>query len=120
MQTDPSAATAQRVPRDYCWLSTAELKPGMVVARPLFASAGMKATIHLAVGSTITAGTIDQIISKGVECVAVRLDTPPDATTLADLASRHAARLGEIFGPAPDEHCRPLLAALLEDGPSLC
>jgi len=121
MQTEPPVAMGSpSAPRDYCWLPTARLEPGMVIARPLFASSGMKATIHLAVGSTITAGTIDQIINKGVECVAVRQDSPPDAAAFATLVSRYEARLQEIFGPSPDENCRPLLDALLADGPCPC
>lgn len=121
MQTEPPLATgSSRAPRDYCWLPTAKLKPGMVIARPLFASSGMKATIHLAVGSAITAGTIDQIINKGVECVAVRQDSPPDAAAFADRVNRYESRLEEIFGPAPDENCRPLRDALLADGPCPC
>jgi hypothetical protein len=97
-----------------------ELEPGMVIARPVFGGPGMQLTIHLAVGNAITAGTIAQLVNKGVECVAVLQNTRPDAATYAEIVCRYDSRLHEIFGPDPDENCRPLLEALLADGPGQC
>lgn len=74
-------------------------------------------TIHLAVGCAITASTIGQLINKGIECIAVEQDAPPDAATHARIAGQYEARLHEIFGPVPDENCQPLLDALLIAGP---
>jgi hypothetical protein len=113
-------ATSARPPRNYCWIPTTELAPGMVIARPVFGGQGRLVTIHLAVGSAITANTIGQLINKGIECIAVMQDAPPDAATHARIVELYEARLHEIFGPTPDENCQPLLEALLIDGPCPC
>ena len=89
----------------------------MVIARPVLGLSGMRATILLAVGSIITASTIAQLINKAVECVAVRQDSPPDQGSYAKRVRQYESRLHEIFGPDPDENCRPLLEALIADGP---
>ena len=89
----------------------------MVIARPVFGGPGIQVTIHLAIGSTITASTIAQLVNKGVECVAVLQDTQPDAAISASLVRQYESRLHQVFGPDPDENCRPLLDALLADGP---
>ena len=94
-----------------------DLEPGMVIARPVLGHSGMQVTMHLAVGSTISASTIAQLINKGVECAAVLQDAAPDEASCAELVAQYESRLHEIFGPDPDENCRPLLEALLADGP---
>ena len=109
-----------RPPRNFCWMPTTELAPGMVIARPVFGGQGRLVTIHLAVGSAITASTIGQLINKGIECVAVEQEAPPDEATYANIAEQYESRLHEIFGPEPDENCRALLQALLVDGPCQC
>lgn len=111
---------SRRPHRGYCWIPTLALAPGMVIARPVFGGPGRQLTIHLAVGSPITASTIGQLINKGVECIAVVQETPPDAAAYAHAVDQYEARLHEIFGPTPDENCRPLLEALLADGPGQC
>lgn len=116
----PAAAESIRPVRDYCWIPTIELEPGMVIARPAFGGPGIRWTIHLAVGSVITASTIDQLVNKGVECVAVLQTPPPDEAAYANMVRQYESRLHEIFGPDPDENCRPLLDALLADGPCPC
>lgn len=116
----PTFAATTRSPRGYHWIPTMDLEPGMVIARPVFGGPGIQVTIHLAVGSAITASTIEQLVNKGVECVAVLQDTKPDTATYADSVRQHESRLHEIFGPDPDENCRPLLDALLADGPCQC
>ncbi len=95
-----------------------KLEPGMVIARPVYGGSSMQATIHLAIGSGITASTIEQLINKGVECVAVEQDSAHDEAAYATLVARYQARLHQIFGAEPDENCRPLLEALLQDLPA--
>lgn len=119
VNTVTGAATA-RQPRGYCWVSIAELEPGMVLARPVIGGTGMHATIHVAAGSLVTGSTIAQLINKGVECVAVEQLTAPDPEAFATKVQAFEARLDEIFGPAPDASCALLLAALKEDGPCQC
>ena len=118
MGTDISnSEVVTRSPRSYCWTPTMNLEPGMVIARPVFGGPGIQVTIHLAVDSVLTASTIEQLVNKGVECVAVVQHSEPDDAAYADSVRLYEARLHEIFGPEPDENCRPLLDALLADGP---
>jgi hypothetical protein len=92
----------------------------MVLARPVLGGTGMHAALHLAAGSPVTAGTIAQLINKGIECVAVIQDNLPDAAAYAETVDRYEKRLREIFGPDPDPSCRALLAAMIADGPCAC
>lgn len=116
-----SAATDQAPPsRNYCWIPTMDLEPGMITARPVFGRMGKQLAIHLAIGTPITASTISQLLNKGVECIAVESQAPIDEAMHAEAVARYEARLREIFGPEPDAHCAPLLAALLADGPQEC
>lgn len=108
---------SSRPPRGYCWMPTLALAPGMVVARPVLGGAGVHAAIHLAPGSEITANTISQLINKGIECVAVIQAPTEDEAAHAAAVRQYEERLHEIFGPDPDQNCRPLLDALLADGP---
>ena len=118
MQTDmPTSTASMRSPRGYRWIPTMDLEPGMVIARPVFGRSGRQVTLHLAVGSAITASTIAQLVNKGVECVAVLDDAALDEAVHAQIVSQYESRLREIFGPDPDVNCRPLLNALLADGP---
>lgn len=112
------AATA--TPRGYSWLATMDLQPGMVIARPVVGTSGSRATMHLAIGSVITADTLAQLVNKGVECVAILDDHPPDPETYAGVVLRYEARLRQIFEPQPDDTCRPLFDALINNGPLEC
>ena len=112
-----ASPTPQRSPRGYNWLSVMELEPGMVTARPVFGNSGMQMTMHLATGSPLTASTIAQLVNKGVECVAVLQDLPPDQTSDANSVDQYESRLRQIFGPQPSDDCRPLFDAMLADGP---
>lgn len=103
--------------RGYRWRATMDLAPGMVIARPVVGTTGSRATMHLAIGSVITADTLAQLVNKGVECVAVLDDQPPNPEIYADSVLRYEARLREIFEPVPDETCRPLFDALIKNGP---
>lgn len=113
-------ATTKPAPRGYCWRATMDLEPGMVIARPVVGTTGSRATMHLAIGSVITADTLAQLVNKGVECVAVMDDHAPDAETYAAIVDRYQARLREIFEPEPDASCRPLFDALIKNGPLEC
>jgi hypothetical protein len=118
METGMAATTASvRSPRGYRWIPTMHLEPGMVIAKPILGRSGMQATIHLAVGSAVTASTIAQLVNKGVECVAILQGGGGDEAAYADILRQYESRLHEIFGPEPDRNCRPLLDALLSDGP---
>ena len=112
------SAPATGSPRSYCWMPTLKLEPGMVIARPVYGGSSLQPTIHLAVGGVITASTIEQLINKGVECVAVERDSAHDEAAYATLVAGYQARLQQIFGAVPDENCRPLLEALLQDLPA--
>lgn len=118
-ETPPHPA-AKPAPRGYSWRATMDLEPGMVIARPVVGTVGSRATMHLAIGSVITADTLSQLVNKGVECVAVMDDHPPDAEAYADIVLRYQARLREIFEAEPDPSCRPLLDALIQNGPLEC
>ncbi len=113
----PTSTASIRSPRGYRWIPTMDLEPGMVIARSVFGRSGRQVTIHLAVGSAITASTIAQLVNKGVECVAILEDAGLDAAVHAQIVRQYASRLREIFGSEPDASCRPLLDALLADGP---
>jgi hypothetical protein len=112
--------SANAVPDCYCWVPTADLAPGMVIARPVQGGHGNQVTLRIAVGSSVTSNTIAQLVNKGVECVAVCRDAAPDEAARAEAQRRHEQRLAEIFGDQPDAACRPLLDALLACGPSTC
>ena len=92
----------------------------MEIARPVLGVSGRRVTIHLAVGSIVTASTISQLVNKGVESVAVLLGARSDDAAYAELVHKYESRLQEIFGPSPDGNCSALLDALIEDGPFLC
>jgi hypothetical protein len=112
--------SADAVPDCYCWIPTADLEPGMVIARPVQGGHGNQVTLRIAVGSSLTSNTIAQLVNKGVECVAVCRDAPPDEAVRAAALRRHEQRLAEIFGVQPSDACRPLLEALLACGPPEC
>ena len=118
LQDAPAAIV--RLPRGYCWMPIINVEVGQVLAKPLLSGTGMHASLHLAAGFQLTASTIAQLINKGIECVAVVQETPPDAEAYAAIVRQYESRLQEIFGPDPDPNCRALLDALLEDGPCQC
>jgi len=92
----------------------------MVIARPVVGLSGVRETMYVAIGSTVTVNTIAQMIVKGVECVAV-FDTSaqgfPDG---AQSVAKFETRLKEIFGAEPDDACRALMDALIVARPVLC
>lgn len=113
------AMDTNSLPR-YRWVSLMDIEPGMVTARPILAGAEKQGVILIAVGSTVTANTIAQLFNKGIECIAVEVDST-DSGDEADCTAqvqKYQDRLIEIFGESPDENCRPLLEALIRMGPS--
>ena len=99
----------------YRWLPTMSLEPGMVTARPVVGLFAARETMYVAIGSTITANTITQMVAKGVECVAVFDSTVNDEA----LVSPFVKRLDEIFGPDPNAACQALRDALVVAEPTL-
>ena len=102
----------------YRWLPTMSVQPGMVTARPVVGLFDARETMYVAVGSTITANTIAQMVAKGVECVAVF-----DVSARAELDGKalgtpFVKRLDEIFGPSPDAACMALRDALIAAEPT--
>ncbi len=123
MNTNPfeeSEPCARAEDLRYRWLPTLAVVPGMVVARPVVGLTGVRETMYLAMGASVTAETIAQMVVKGVECVAVvdSSSVNPDDDALA--RGRFRARLDEIFGTSPDADCQALLDALMLAQHSLC
>lgn len=103
--------------KGYCWLPVNELQAGMRVAKHVMRGMNHGGPNLLPAGSEITANTISQLFNKGVECVAVFLEKSPEAATYEAQVASYQARLHEIFGNSPCDACRPLLEALLKEGP---
>lgn len=103
--------------RQALWVTTFDLRPGMVIAQPVRALSGGQETLYIRAGGEISEDTISQFIVKGVECVAVVDDRVPDEARSARAVAAHTARLQQIFGPEPNPACQALLDALLHCGP---
>lgn len=103
-----------------CWRLTLELKPGMVLAKPVTASSGGYATMALSAGVSLTEETIAQLVVKGIECVAVVNTDPVSEGAYALTVQSYVARLHQIFDATPNAHCQDLLAAMLLRGPMPC
>ena len=105
---------------DHRWLPVEALEPGMLLARPVVAVQKGVLCLKLAEGTELTASSIGQMYTRGVECVAVAAPPPvEDEAWLAQCAA-YADRLAIIFGSAdaamnPD--CQPLHDLLLALGP---
>ena len=109
----------QSTPPGYCWVTTQELVAGMVLARPISGGRGINSAIQLSAGSIVTGSMVGQLINKGIEAVAV-YQAPPSPETYALMVKAYTGRLEEIFGPDPNDECRPLLDALIACGPCQC
>jgi hypothetical protein len=116
----PDGETKPTLPLQWQWLPTMEAMPGMVIARPVVGLSGVHETMYLAVGSAITAETIEQLVVKGVECIAVVQDKAIDVLIQAESVRQRESRLLEIFGAEPTEACRELMDALRAAGTTLC
>jgi len=101
------------------WLPVEELRPGMILARPVSGRIGQRLTLWLPVGTLITENTIAQLINKGIECVAVIDDDPPTEEQYVKLLEAAQARLRTIFGDEArmDNACRELFDQLCEVEP---
>lgn len=99
----------------YRWLPVDALLPGMTLARRVVGQEEGRTRLMLAVGTILTAGTIDQLTIKAVECVAVLNEHPPEADIYLALHKAYEARLRVIFGcpEEQEEGCRALFDALL-------
>ncbi|OIQ63441.1 hypothetical protein GALL_550170 [mine drainage metagenome] len=120
MPVDLLSPPTQPPLRHYRWLPTLAIEPGQVVARPVVGLTGVQETMYVAVGSTLSASTIAQMVVKGVECVAV---FEPSADGFADEQESPAGfetRLQEIFGPTPDAACLALMQAVIAARNTLC
>ncbi len=96
------------------------LEPGMVVARPVVGRSGVLEIMYVAAGFTVNANTIEQMVIKGVECIAV-VDASVQQTTDRNAAvAQFEARLAEIFGSHPNPACQTLMDALRIARPVLC
>lgn len=119
--TDKPAPQSESSPdgqhKGYCWLPVTELQAGMRVAKNVLRGMKHSGPILLSAGSEITANTISQLFNKGVESVAVFLEKKPDEAAYQAQVNQYEARLYEIFGRSPCDDCRPLLEALLKEGP---
>lgn len=105
------------------WLPIEALQPGMLLAKPVHVARHGLLTMKLGEGVELQANTIEQLFSRGVECVAVRDDSVPDETHLASLKVAYLERLLLIFA-SPNEaevpqNCRDLFDALLKAGPQI-
>ena len=109
---------ASKLP-SYRWVPIMDVQIGMVTARPVIAGGEKQSAILIGVGSTVTASTIAQLMNKGIECIAVQVDSAASASEAdrIDQVQRYHARLDEIFGATPDENCRLLFDALVKLGP---
>ena len=94
-----------------------ELEPCMVLAKALVGDAGGRVTMTVARGSELTPDTLAQMISKGIDAVAVVDEREPDPEAYAEAARKFQARLVEIFGAEVHESCRALYESLIVDGP---
>lgn len=115
---DPGATYVARLRP--CWRLTVELKPDMVLAKPVTASSGGYATMSLSAGGMLTEETIAQLMVKGIECVAVVNTDPCSEGDYALAAQSYEARLHQIFDATPNAHCQDLLTAMLLRGPMPC
>lgn len=113
-------ANTDKPPRNR-WLPLEELRPDMVLARPVISTHKRVLDFKLCEGTVLTEGIISQLISRGIECVAVVDPHPLEESEYLALQKRHAERLCLIFDctdPAklPAER-RALFEAVLKAGP---
>ena len=105
------------------WLPVEALQPGMILAKPVHVAHHSLLTMKLSEGVELKSNTIDQLLSHGVECVAVKENSGLDETQLSALKKAYFERLLEIFACASEadvpRNNRGLFAALLKVGPQI-
>jgi hypothetical protein len=121
--TNDTPDSAPSEPAPHRWLPIEALQPGMVLAKPVHVAQHGVLIMKLGEGVELQANTIDQLFSKGVECVPVRDDSTPDNAHLAALKKAYRERLLVIFASETEEevqpNCRKLFSALLIAGPQI-
>lgn len=105
------------------WLPIEALQPGMVLAKPVHVVQHGLLIMKLGEGVELQANTIDQLFSRGVECVPVRDDSRLDDMQFSALNKAYLERLLLIFSSSSQAevapNCRDLFDALLMAGPEL-
>lgn len=122
--TNDSLDGAPNEPAHYRWLPIEALKPGMVLAKPVHVAQHGVLIMKLGKGVELQENTIDQLFSRCVECVPIRVDSTLDESHLAALKKSHLERLLVIFASTTEANvppnCRDLFNALLKAGPQIC
>jgi hypothetical protein len=108
-------------PAHHRWLPIEALQPGMVLAKPIHVAQHGVLTMKLGEGTELKANTIEQLFSRGVECVPIRDEPAPDNAVFDAQQTAHIERLLVIFASkstaeVPAE-CRDLFDALVMAGP---
>jgi len=85
------------------WIAIEVAEPGMVLARPVIAARQRVVSMKLGPGAVLTSDLLAQLIARGVECVGVVDEVPPDDEAREARHSRHRQRLEEIFGAAREQ-----------------
>lgn len=118
--TNDTPDLAPKEAASYRWLPVEALQPGMVLAKPVHVAQHGLLIMKLGEGVELHASTINQLFSRGVECVPVRVAMAPDGAPLAALQAAQLARLLVIFASASEAEvppdCRALFDSLLKAG----
>lgn len=105
------------------WLPVAELVPGMTTARTVLTTTRGIMDFKIPANTELSETLINQLVSRGVSCIAVEHPSPPSEVEYAEILANYNARLLMIFGANSTEtvkaHCKPLFDALLRAGPAL-
>lgn len=105
------------------WLPTAKLTPGMRLVRGVFSTSRGVMDFKIPAHTELSETLINQLVSRGVSCVAVEHENPPTEAEYARILHDYNTRLLMIFGAeTPDAvkpDCKPLFDALHKAGPTL-
>lgn len=105
------------------WLPIAALQPGMRTARRVFTTTRGVMDFNLPAHTELSETLINQLVCRGVSCIAVEHQNPPSEAEYADILKNYNARLLMIFGADRPEDvkpsCKPLFDALQLTGPAL-
>ena len=119
---NPDDATIE--PAHHRWLPIEALTPGMILDKSVHVAQHGVLIMKLGEGTELKENTIDQLFSRGVECVSIRDNSTPDESHIAALINAHQERLLEIFACKTEAdvppNCRDLFNALLKAGPYIC
>lgn len=105
------------------WLPVAQLQPGMRTARGILTTTRGVMDFKIPAHTELSETLINQLVSRGVSCVAVEHQNPPSETEYAEILCNYNARLLMIFGSESVDsvkpNCKPLFDALHLAGPAL-